>query len=166
MVAFLVFVAAPVLYAGVRGRPLFRHLPQTALDAQNISCLFSNKPDGWVFFYFQVEREGARGWETLETEKIAPLRPFAYRSRLHRYLVAWSRQNGPGVRQMATWLLGRDREVYGDQPPIRRLRIAYGWQRSSVERPPQGRWQAPAWHQVPSQRRRIIATFDAAELTP
>ena len=144
---------------------MFRGLPQTMADAQNISCLFSRKPDGWQFFYFQVRRPGG-GWQTLDPDRLAPLRPFAYRTRLHRYLVAWGRQEGRGTEEMAAWILRRDREIHPQLPAPAQIRIAFGWTTNRVEDPPQGRWSPPPWERQPRQRRRVLATYDAEALSP
>ena len=161
---FIALIAVPVAYAGWAGRPLMRGLPRTLADLQNISCLFSTKPDGWVFFYFQVQRKGSPHWETLETSSLAPLRPFGYRSRLHRYLVNWQRREGAGTREMARWILTRVAELEPGAPPPLRVRIAQGWTRSSVDAPPTGRWNPPPWRRLSAQRRRVIAEYQSEEL--
>ena len=161
---FVALIAVPVAYAGVENQPLMRGLPRTVADVQNISCLFSTKPDGWVFFYFQVQREGSQRWDTLETSSLAGMRPFGYRSRLHRYLVSWRRREGPGTREMARWMLSRFAELEPGQPLPSRGRIAQGWTRSSVEEPPAGRWNPPAWRRLSPRRRRVIAEYAREEL--
>lgn len=164
--SFIVLIAAPVAYRGLSGRPLMRGLPRTIADVQNISCLFSTKPDGWVFFYFQVQREGSQRWDTLETSSLAALRPFGYRSRLHRYLVNWRRREGPGTREMARWILSRFAELEPGEPPPARVRISQGWTRSSIDAPPLGRWNPPDWRRLPPRRRRVIAEYRSEELSP
>ena len=120
---------------------------------------------GWmVFFYFQVQRKGSPHWETLETSSLAPLRPFGYRSRLHRYLVNWQRREGAGTREMARWILTRVAELEPGAPPPLRVRIAQGWTRSSVDAPPTGRWNPPPWRRLSAQRRRVIAEYQSEEL--
>ena len=164
--SFLGLIIAPVGYRGLTGRPLMRGLPRTVADAQNISCLFSTKPDGWTFFYVQVQPAGSTHCETVEMSSLAAMRPFGYRSRLHRYLVRWQRREGLGTREMAVWALSRYAQIAPEAPPPDGIRIALGWTRSTLDNPPAGRWNPPPWHRLSPRRRRVIAEYRAEELAP
>lgn len=156
---FLLGLITPMLWRGAiepKHGPL-RACPPVLADLHNLSCLFSVKPQGWAMFYVQGRRDGDPAWTTLDHREVYRLEPFGHRTRMHRYLQAWSRKKGKATREMADHFFVRWDELHPDEPPLDEIRFTWTWHDPKVEEPPQGAWSPPPWEKVPPNKRRVIA---------
>lgn len=138
--------------------------PLLLAKLHSIACLFTHKPEGWSSYYVQVRYPDGLRWETLDQAELFPLQPFGRRTRMHRLLAAWRAQAGPRTEDMARWILARHAALHPELPAPAQLRFTRAWMIPSRDAPPQSGWRHPQWHEVPPERRRVIATYAVSEL--
>lgn len=161
---FLALFLIPML---LRSTVLDGPLPGTPAllsKLHNIACLFTHKPEGWSSYYVQIQQEDAPIWRPIEQAELFPLEPFGRRSRMHRFLVAWGAKPSARTEDMARWILVRWTELHPDEPAPVALRFTRTWMVPSRDAPPAHGWEHPEWFEVPPTRRRVIASYTAAEL--
>lgn len=163
---FFALFLIPMFYrAAVHPKPLpmFGRLMS---DLQALSCLFSEKPNGWAFFYVQVRYAGDEHWTSIDQSELFPLEPFGHRTRLHRLLQAWNRKPGRGTEEVARWFFDRWEQLHPDEAQPEQMRLAWSWTVPSADQPPRGEWAIPDWNGLRADRRRVIAVYARAAFRP
>lgn len=157
---FFLLLWAPMMYrAAIDSRPI-SWMPKLLSDLQALSCLFSEKPNGWAFFYVQVQYPGERSWTTVDQDELFPLEPFGHRTRLHRLLQAWDRKPGKRTDEVAAWFFQRWQQLHPDEQQPQFVRLAWSWTVPDPDDPPQGRWEIPPWHSLRADRRKVISVHE------
>lgn len=158
--AFFLLFWTPLLYRATSGSGKLPGTPRLLSDMQSLSCLFSEKPNGWSFFYVQAQYPGQTSWTTLDQRELFPLEPFGYRTRLHRYLMAWKRKPNKGTEEAAMWIFGRYEQLHPELPQPQYIRFAWSWTVPDANDPPTGRWKIPEWNSLRADRRKVIGAYE------
>lgn len=160
---FFVLFWAPMLYrAAFHANPIPK-MPRLLSDVQALSCLFSEKPNGWAFFYVQVQYPGRRSWDTVDQAELFPLEPFGHRTRLHRLLQAWDRKPGKRTDEVAAWFFKRWEQLHPDEVQPQFVRLSWSWIVPEAGNPPEGEWKIPPWHSLRADRRKVISVHERPE---
>ncbi|MFV8749404.1 hypothetical protein ACNOYE_02505 [Nannocystaceae bacterium ST9] len=161
---FLLAFLLPMLLRATAPELRIPGTPRILAKLHDIACLFPTKPSGWSSYYVQVLYPGDKQWTTLDQSELFPLQPFGRRTRMHRYLVAWGAKPGKRTADMARWILERWAVLHeGEVQPVA-IRFTLAWTVPSRERPPQHGWVQPEWIHVPTNQRKVIATYAREEL--
>jgi hypothetical protein len=138
--------------------------PALLSQLHGIACLFTQKPEGWSSYYVQVRYADVPRWETLDQAELFELQPFGRRTRMHRLLGAWKAKPSRKTQHMARWILEQHTRLHPERARPEAIRFARAWTIPSAAEPPERGWQHPRWHEVPPQRRRVIAVYAVDDL--
>ncbi len=127
-----------------------------------IACLFTHRVPRWSVWYFQVWRQGAKQWETVDEAIYARMHPFGHHTRLSLILNRSIRDpKGKEIRQsMATYVAERYQQKTGQD--VVAIRIAYVSFAAGDPRlaKPEGRWRRPGTEELPaSDKLRVLDSF-------
>lgn len=173
-VLFLAFWLLPIFYVGFfkRSFPLQKlevlGLPSHAAEqvhkfANNnyrIACLFTDRVEGWGHYYFQARLVGQRQWINLDDSDYALLKPFGYRTRLHRMLSQTSitPAGDPRRQSIAEFVKQRFETLYPEEGKIEAVRVLRAGFKSGdpAIALPAGHWAKPPLFIIPSHHYKLM----------
>jgi hypothetical protein len=159
--AFCCFWLLPVIYVGTTRRA--PPLPAPMVELTNVTCLFTHAQPTWSAFFVEIRTRPGGPWVELDTQPYFGLRPFGHRTRLDRYLVAWSGRRGDPARdELARWFMREHQRRHPEAPAIVELRFVVAAIGVHPERPPSSAWTRPRLEDVPPNHRRILSTHVAS----
>jgi hypothetical protein len=148
----------PVVYVGTtrRAPPMF---PPLLAELTNVTCLFTRAQPSWSTFYVQARTSASGPWLELDTRADFGLEPFGHRTRLDRYLVAWSGARGEAARdELAQWFMKEHATRRPSELPLVELRFVTVSVPARHDRPPTGAWVRPRLDDTPPNHRRVLST--------